>query len=70
MTRWSILLRLAGVDVMPFDAVIVRPFQDGLAGKLGAIVRDNTRRFSVDPDQRGEAIAQGGAEHAAVAKRG
>lgn len=33
----AVLLRLARIDVMPFDAVFVGPFQDGLAGELGAV---------------------------------
>ena len=36
---------------MPLDLVVGRPLQDGLAGKLGAIVRDNADGFSIDPDQ-------------------
>ena len=35
----AILLRLARIDVMPLDLVVVRPLQDGLAGELGAIAR-------------------------------
>ena len=35
----AILLRLARVDVVPFDAVRVGPFQDGLAGELGSVAR-------------------------------
>ena len=48
----AILLRFAGVDVMPLDLVVVGPFQDGLAGELGAVVRNYTGGFSVDPDER------------------
>jgi len=33
----AVLLRLAGPDVVPFDLVVVRPFQDGLAGELGPV---------------------------------
>ena len=36
----AILLRLARVDVVPFDTVLVGPFQDGLAGELGSVVAD------------------------------
>jgi len=34
----AVLLRLAGIDVMPFDAVLVGPLQDRLAGELGSVV--------------------------------
>ena len=37
----AVLLRLARVDVMPFDAVLVSPLQDGLAGELGAPPQEN-----------------------------
>ena len=37
----ALLLRLARVDVLPFDAVLVGPLQDRLAGELGPIVTDN-----------------------------
>src|SRR5690606_15703 len=47
----AILLRFAWVDVMPFDAIVVGPLQDGLAGELSAVVRDHACRFSIDPDQ-------------------
>ena len=39
----SVLLRLARIDVVPFDAVRVGPFQDGLAGELGSVVADDAR---------------------------
>ena len=45
----AVLLRLAGVDAVPLDLVVVRPFQDGLAGEPGAIVRDNNQRKSRPP---------------------
>ena len=47
----AVLLRFAGVDVMPFDLVVVRPFQDGLAGELGPVVRNYAGGFSMDPDE-------------------
>ena len=37
----AILLRLAGIDVVPLDTVLVCPLQDRLAGELGPIVTDN-----------------------------
>ena len=33
----AVLLRFARVDVVPLDLVVVRPFEDGLAGKLGPV---------------------------------
>ena len=45
----AVLLGFAGVDVVPFDA-IVGPFQDGLAGELGAVVRYYAGGLSIDPD--------------------
>ena len=47
----AILLRLAGINVVPLDTIFGCPFQDGLAGKLGPIVTDDASRFSIDPDQ-------------------
>ncbi len=44
----AILLRLTGVDVMPIDVVIARPFQDGFAGKLSAVVTDYTSGLAVN----------------------
>lgn len=40
-----ILLRLARVDVMLFDAIVVGPLADGLAGELSAVVRDDAGRL-------------------------
>lgn len=47
----AILLWFSGVDVVPFDAVVVGPLQDRLAGEPGAIVTYYTSRFSIDPNQ-------------------
>lgn len=47
----AVLLRLAGIDVMPLNLVVVRPFEDGLAGELGAVVRHDAGRFTVDANQ-------------------
>ena len=33
----ALLLRLAGVNLMPLDLVVVRPFQDGFADELGSV---------------------------------
>lgn len=40
------------VDVMPFDGIVLRPFQDGLAGELGAVVADDPLGLAVEPHQR------------------
>lgn len=48
----GILLGLAGIDVVPFDAVVVGPLQDRSAGELGSIVTDNAVRFAIEPDER------------------
>ena len=37
----AVLLRLSGRDVMPSDAGLIRPAQDGVRGELGAIVADD-----------------------------
>lgn len=37
----SVLHRLAGCDVVPFDMSILTPFQDGRAGHFRAVVRNN-----------------------------
>ena len=49
-----ILLRFAWVDVMLGDAGITCPFEDRGAGELSAIITDNTVRFAVNPDHRGQ----------------
>ncbi len=43
---------LARVDVMPLDAVLVRPFQDRPAGELCPVITDNAGRFAIEPDER------------------
>lgn len=47
----AVLLRLAGIDVVPLDLVVVCPFQNGLARELRAIVRNYAGGFAIDPDQ-------------------
>ena len=37
----GVLRRFARRDVVPFDLVLVRPSQDGVAGELGTVVADN-----------------------------
>lgn len=51
MTRCSRSAGLAGVDAMPFAAIVAGPFQNGLAGELEAIVGDDTGGFAMDSDQ-------------------
>lgn len=54
----AVLLRFAGVDVMPLDLVVVRPFQDGLADELGPVVRNYAAGgFSIDPDESVQFLA-------------
>lgn len=48
----GVLLRFAGIDVVPGDVVLLGPFQNGSTGELGAIITDDTARLAVDPDQR------------------
>ena len=66
----TILLRLAGIDVMLLDLVVIRPFQDGLAGELGAVVGDHASRFAVDPDQRIEFPRHSGPRDDGVGNQG
>lgn len=48
----AVLLRFTGIDVVPFDIILVGAFQDRLSGELGATVRDDAGGFAIDPDQR------------------
>ena len=50
----AVLLRLAGVDVMPGHAGIAGPFEDRGAGELGAIIADDAAGLAVNPDHRGQ----------------
>ena len=43
--------RFAGVDVLPFDTVLVGSVQDRLAGELGSVVGDDADGLAIDPDQ-------------------
>ena len=47
----AVPLRLARVDVLPLDAVVVGTIQDRLAGELSDIVRDDAIGFAVNTDQ-------------------
>jgi len=48
----AVLLRLARRDVVPGDASLLRPAQDGHRGQLGAVVADNAARLAADRDCR------------------
>lgn len=37
----AVLHRVAGRDVVPFDCAILLPFQDRVAGQLGAVIADH-----------------------------
>ena len=52
----AILLRLAWRDVVPFDAVLLGPFDDRVASELGAVVGHDHRRLAVLGD---EAVVRG-----------
>src|SRR6478672_916706 len=43
----AVLLRLAGRDVVPFDAVDCGPLEHRVGGELGAVVRDDQQRLVV-----------------------
>ncbi len=47
----AVLHRLAWGDVVPFDLGLLAPFEDGHAGHLRAVVRDNGPRFSAFGDE-------------------
>ena len=47
----GVLGRLAGRDVVPGDAALVLPFEDGVTGQLAAVVADDRRGLAVQPDQ-------------------
>jgi len=42
----AVLLRLAGRDVVPADTGLVRPGENGVRGRLGAVVADDRLRTS------------------------
>ena len=47
----AVLHRLAGGDVMPVDLCLLAPFEDGHAGHLRSVVRDDRPRFSAFGDE-------------------
>ena len=50
----AVLLRFAGVDVVPGNAGIARPFEDRGAGEFGGIITDDSVGFALNPDHRGQ----------------
>jgi len=46
-----VLLRFAGIDVVPRHGILVSPLQDCPAGELRAVVADNAAWLAIDPDQ-------------------
>ncbi len=48
----SVLLRLARLDVMPFDIPVAPPLEDGMAGQFRAVVRDDHAGSATPPDKR------------------
>lgn len=61
-----VLLRLAQIDVRPFDAAFVGLLQDGLAGERGAVVRKDASRFAIDANQGVEFPFHRGTRNAGV----
>ena len=47
----AVLLRFTWIDLVPFDAVLVCPFQDGGAGKSGSAIGDDAGRLARNPNQ-------------------
>ena len=45
----TVLLRLAGGDVVPLDRTLLLPAQDRVRGQLGAVVRGEGRREAEPP---------------------
>ena len=54
---------------MPLDLVVVCPLEDGLAGELGAIVRDYAGRFPIDADQSVQFPCNSGPRDAGVSNQ-
>ena len=50
----SVLHWLSWRDVMPFDAMILRPDEDGVRGELRAVVGDDHARLAATADQIGQ----------------
>lgn len=47
----SILHWLAWLDVMPVDAGLLAPFENGHAGEFGSVVRNHGHRLAPHPDE-------------------
>lgn len=48
----SVLLRLAGCDVVPLDPPVLRPAQDRQTRQLGSVVADDHLRFAANGANR------------------
>lgn len=48
----GVLRRLAGRDVMPGNAAVVLPLEDGSAGQFCSVVADDGSGLAVEPDDR------------------
>ena len=53
-----VLLRFAGLDVVPVDAAGLAPFEDRHAGQLGAVVGDACHRSGSPPRDHGVQLAR------------
>lgn len=53
----GILLRLAGLDIVPVDAADLAPFEDRHAGEFGAVVGDACSRLGSPPRNHGVQLA-------------
>ncbi len=53
--------RALQAHLVPFNLIVVRPFQDRLAGELGASIRDCASRFAIERGQRIQFACQSGA---------
>lgn len=52
------MLRLAGIDVIPGNVVLIGLLQDGPAGELRPIVTDDASRLAIDPHQCVQLVGQ------------
>ena len=57
----AVLLRLAGCDIVPGNATLLRPAQDDHRGQLGAVVTDNAARPAAGDDRRIQLTRHAGA---------
>src|SRR5690606_18332808 len=66
----AVLHRFARRDVVPFDAVLLRPGQDHVRGELGAVVGNDHVRPSATADQVGQLAGDPAAGDRGVGDRG